>query len=50
MSKWIIRVEQEFEVEASSYKEACELLPEYGWSPNPAWVMVEETIEGKGNK
>ena len=45
MRKYLIRVEQDFEVEANSFEEACKLLPSYGWSPNPGWVMVEETIQ-----
>lgn len=48
MSKWIMKVEQQFEIEANSYEEACELLPSYDPSPNNSWVMVEETIEGEG--
>ena len=49
MEKWTIKVEQQFEIKAGSYEEACQLLPEYGWSPNPSWVMVKETIEGGHN-
>jgi hypothetical protein len=47
VKKYLIRVEQDFEVKADSFEEASKLLPSYGWSPNPAWVMVEETIEMK---
>jgi len=45
MSKWIVRVEQDFEIEAESFDEACRHLPSYGWSPNPKWQMIGETIE-----
>lgn len=50
MSKWTVRVEQDFEIEAESFDEACRYLPSYGWSPNPKWEMIDETIELREQK
>ena len=48
--KYTIKVEQTFEVIAKSIQEAYDLLPEYSWSPNPSWLITDETIELKETK